>query len=741
MHKQFEPTRRTLCSNLAAKTLTTTPTTYHDKWLHQSGNPVSTPSLPSGNFWSLLNNIKVLHQYTEILSETASNKGPHALALHAHPDACVRGLEWLAPLLTTAIPIEDPTDYHNHVSLWRASNPGLFSNSEAMFHTHQAYVVEDLNMTRLLTTSLIPTARNYDVAIASNLLKTRPDSYDEFHTDLTTWRTKTAYHPLILAALHMPRAEQWLPPQCLHESDDWQSLLDSINQSGFLTHFRLEEILSRLSDRSQLLQNSICGVLDRICTLMDVKSDSPSPTPLSALLPSLQSKPDPQAPYTNSLLAWPTLKASIQNAIPPSLLCPSLSSSNRDGWGYKQLQLQVLSKQLLINPGPLQWIKKGACIPTEPHAGLITDRFQDMLFRMGETATSPEIAHLMLQPESMLECLSEINSAPDFSLINDRNNIIQSMSNPPNHAFLSCVKLLVSKLPPVTPQTFPAPLSVLAWRIDCPQPTILYIGHSDNIDLNSTQPHTLPKLLLYDKMPNRYISGISVLSDTLDTHQSLRAILADEILAGHQDFACHPFLQAQITSRNPPISTPATCTTLAETVAVFTQSKPDNHTEIPLHTSKPWEEDHIDDRYAETQTALNGTRYRDWVTMYRSEQDLFKSRLASHHIQITQLFHTHFPLSEQGKHTWVYVASTLPAETRVLRHVGGKNQLDALRRSVENRFMHDPKLLPVWTPGDTIDQSSMCTYSDPKSNQVLLVYAPISANNERLHFEVMSFQM
>ena len=739
MHKQSEPARRALCSTLAAKTLTTAPTTHHDKWLHQSGAPPTTPPLPSGSVWSLLNNIKVLHQYTETLSDTASNKGQHCLALHAHTDACVRGLEWLAPLLSTAIPIDDPTDYHNHISLWRASNPGLFSNSEAMFHTHQAYVVEDLNMTRLLTTALIPDAKNYDVAIASNLLKTRPDSFDEFQHELTTWRSKAAYYPLLLSALHMPKACQWT--MNLHETDDWQELLDSINQSGFVTQFRLEDIISRLSDRSTHLQNSICGVLDRICTLLDVKSDSTSSTPLSALLPFLQSKPDPKAPYTNSLLAWPTLKASIQNTIPPSLLCPALSSSNRDGWGYKHLSLQLASKQLLINPGPLQWIKKGTYIQTDIHAGLITDRFQDILFRMGDTATSPEIAHLMLQPESMLDCLAHRDSKPDLSLINDRDRIIESMSAQPNPAILSCIKLLVAQLPPVTPQTFPTPLSVLAWKIDCPQPTILYVGQSDNVDLNATPPHTLPKLLFYDKMPNRSISGISVLSDTLDPHTSLRAILSDEILTAHQDFASHPHLQTQITSKNPPASTPATSTTLAESVFLFAQTKPSNHTEIPLHTSKPWQEDHVDDRYAETQIATNGMRYRDWVSMYRSSDDLFKSRLASHHIQITQLFHTHFPLSEQGKHTWVYVASTLPAETRVLRHVGGKNPLDALRRSVENRFMHDPKLLPVWTPGDTIDQSSMCTYSDPASNQVLLVYAPISANNERLHFEVMSFRI
>ena len=364
---------------------------------------------------------------------------------------------------------------------------------------------------------------------------------------------------------------------------------------------------------------------------------------------------------------------------------------------------------------------------------------------MGEVATSPELAHLMIQPESFSACLSGQNSFGDLTLITDRPKILSLMSQtPPTDAILTAIQLLVSHLPSVTPQTFPTPLSVLAWRIECPQPAILYVGHSEHINLDSHPPHTLPKLIFFDKMPSKYLSGISVLSDTLPPHDSLRSILADEILKPHPDFSTHPFHQAKLSNRNqatPTQHTLVTTTTLAETVSVFSGPKPPKHTTVMLHRSQPWEEDHVDDRYAETQTAFNGTRYRDWVSIYRSGQDHFKSRLSSHHIQITQLFHTHFPVSQNNKHTWVSVASTLPTETRVLRHLGGKNPLEALRRSVENRFMHDTKLLPTWSPEDTIDASSVSVYSDPSANQVLLVYAPLSSDWNRRHFEVMSFRL
>jgi hypothetical protein len=140
-----------------------------------------------------------------------------------------------------------------------------------MFHTHQAYAVEDLNMTCLLVTSLLldATGRDYDVAITANILRACPSSFNESQTDLKTWSSQAAYHPLLLAVLLMPRADQWVPSQCLHESDDWQTLLDDINLRGFITEDRLTDICEMLSDLSPDLQNSIrmiCGVLDRVCT-------------------------------------------------------------------------------------------------------------------------------------------------------------------------------------------------------------------------------------------------------------------------------------------------------------------------------------------------------------------------------------------------------------------------------------------------------------------------------------------
>jgi hypothetical protein len=93
--------------------------------------------------------------------------------------------------------------------------------------------------------------------------------------------------------------------------------------------------------------------------------------------------------------------------------------------------------------------------------------FQDILLNMGEVAKSPKFANLMIQQESFSACLSGQNSIGDVTLITDRPKILSLMSQtPPTDAILTAIQLLVSHLPSVTPQTFPTPLSVLAWLVE-----------------------------------------------------------------------------------------------------------------------------------------------------------------------------------------------------------------------------------------------------------------------------------
>ena len=126
MQGRQDTTRRRLCSSLGAHAVQNTPKLHTDKWLHSKGVPPPSPTIPCGNLWELLNQIKILHQYTELVAEAAKGQGPHAFALYGGSEACVDGLEWMAPLCLSVEQPLSPEDYNDHMTIWRANNPGDF---------------------------------------------------------------------------------------------------------------------------------------------------------------------------------------------------------------------------------------------------------------------------------------------------------------------------------------------------------------------------------------------------------------------------------------------------------------------------------------------------------------------------------------------------------------------------------------------------------------------------------------
>ena len=764
-----------LCTYLGAQALSTAPKTLHTKWTHNSPlPPPPSPILPHGSLWSLVNHIKVLHQYTSLLSEAASGQGVHSPLLCGSEEMCQThsSLAWFSPLCCP-INSRDNPEYQKHIDIWRQANPGLYSHSEAAYHVHQGYTVEDRNMTRFLVSRIMQTAKEYEVDIAGNILRARPASYDEFYDQFINWRRAGLYHPLCLAARNLPNASQWVPKSQLHEAGDWQDLLDQFNESSFCSKHRMAAVCESLIDRSPMLCNHICAMLDRVAILIRVKSNPTSPTGSRCLddyMHMLQLPIDESSPYTHCLATWGKLRQIIEEAVPPSLMCPSLyPPSNRGAWGYSRMDLAMQHDLLCIQPSPLQWIEKGTLQKEsgEPKSQL-PDRLYDILTRMGEAATSPEIAHLMLSPKTMMACLGGSGDSADsidsHSKFTDRDHVIQNMANSSNIAntekmanvsnitniasdahFIGCIEKLVACLPVVGVRQFPGPKQFLAWRVDLPPRVLLYQGSNSEVDLSSTPPYLLPKISLQDKLQNRTLSGISIIQLDADVHTTLRALIAEEIIGPHTNFADHPHHKVAV-KVGPGKTEILHTTTLAEAVSLFTGPPPYSISKVALHESAPWDEDHIDDRYAECQVAANGTRLRDWATIYHADNEIQRCRMASHAVTCSEVYETHFPLSGQSGqsgqsgHKWVSVASTLPAETRVLRNMGGNTSLEVLRRSVESRFMHDGKLLPVRSKEDRVDRAHMELYSDSKSGQVLLAYAPISPDGSRKEIEFMSFR-
>ena len=799
-----EETRRKLCVHLGQQALAGAPSITQEKWLHQAGSPPRSPKLPVGSVWGLVNHIKVMHQYTELLSAAVCGEGPHVPLLRGLPESCVGSLDCFAPLCVPMGELQCAQEYQEHVEIWRKSNPGLFSHAEAAYHVHQAYLEEDPHMTRFLVSKMLSSPMEYEVAIAGNMLRASPTSFDDFSRDFTNWRRNGVYHTLCLGARLMPEACQWIPEHLMHESQDWQALLDDFNRSSFCSEARLEEYCEKLSDRSPKLSNFICALLDRACILTRVKSNHCGAESLDECLHGLNFESDPRSPYTHSLMTWGTLKQTLEASVPPLLLCPAVGHSlHRDTWGYPRLELRMESNNTLyIHTGPLKWVGKDTYEPCDFDASL--ERMQDILFRLGDAATSPEIACLMLYPKKFSMCF-DLNSesddiAGDVPLLESRASILEAMHCPnlkaeANEDYATCISSLVSCLPNITTESFANPLHLITWRMDLPSKAILYQGTSHTLDLSISPPYLLPKTVLLDKIPNRTTSGISIVPSEVDAHTAIRACLSQEIIGKHPDFMDHPMHQisarvpaafraneslksgfkigaklgastngsnigARMDTRmetsprkfsGPKTPNPVsihTSTTLAEAVSLFSGKQPQNLTEISLHESVPWEAEHIDDRYAEKQHAENGVRYRDWATLHRDDEGLHRCRLAMHRFTVNEIHHTLFPLvvdirggTNSSPQSWISVASTIPAETRVLRHIGGKNQVDILKKSIENRFINDTKLLPVRFAGDWVERPSVEIYTDEEACQVALVYAPCSEDGTRRTLELMSFRL
>ena len=709
----------------------------------------------------MVNHVKVLHQYLKVLSDSASGQGPHAPLLLGFPESCVNGLEWFAPLCGPMQPQPAKEEYESHVDLWRQSNPGLYSYAEAAYNVHQSYEVEDPHMTRFLVSLMKPAAKEYEVAIAGNILRARPASFDEFSGDFLGWRKRGLYHTLCLAARAMPSLDQWVPPRLEHEAEDWEELLGEFNKRSSCSAARMAGLFERLADRSFALNNHVCGLLDRVAILTRVKSNYPGEANLDEFAESL--KFPITEPFVNSLEFCVELKPVLEGAVPPSLMCPSLDPPSRGTWGYRKLELQLTeSENVVIHTGTLTWIDKEHIDVSCKQDGLHPERLRDILFRIGEALTSPEIAQLMYLPGTVEKIVTGLGNSADSNeeiraICCNRPALITMMDKfnhlPPWTRCAQAIEAVIQAIPSPTEYTHAPPMRLLAWRVDCPSKVILYEGAHDQLDLSQNFPHHLPKDVYPDRNYFRTTSGISLIPHgaNVDVHDALRSCIANEIAGKHSDFSNHASHQVLIKHAvgRPPSS--YTSTTLAEAVSVFSGPPPANTSRVTLHESVPWENEHIDFRYAEHQSADNGSRFRDWLTVYRKDDELHRCRLAAHEAVLETTYSSCFPVEKPASAAlqpgvgsffdWISVHSSLPAEIRTLRYLGGQTITEALKRSVDNRFMNDSKLLPVRNVGDKVERVNMEIYSDEESRQVVIAYAPTSAvDGAPRNIEVMSFR-
>ena len=179
-----------------------------------------------------------------------------------------------------------------------------------------------------------------------------------------------------------------------------------------------------------------------------------------------------------------------------------------------------------------------------------------------------------------------------------------------------------------------------------------------------------------------------------------------------------------------------THTALVEALAAMGLDPPMLHSRIPIHTSTAWTNDHLDARYAETQLADNGARFRDWLVVHADARAPQRCRLDSHTTETDKVYYTLFPWINQDATTWVRVASSVEPELRVLAPRGKGDVTERLLQSVKARFLQDLKLLPVRDPAHRVERAHTTVYTDPSAGQVMVSYAPTGAG--RIEFMLFS---
>lgn len=720
-----------------------------------SPNSDAEPSVVSnstGVVWKVANNLKVLGQYTRFLTEAVKTN----YFLKGAPSTCVQGLEWFFHFAQPVQPLK--LDEYQKVNEYLAAcaKASGASIKRAAFDMHRNVCKPERNFTQVLVEQHFPGQHTqYELDVCAYMLAQPELTYEAWKTIFPKWRESGLYYPLAIASVYMPHISSWLPAEVhgAHLATAMQKTLDSMQFPA-----NIEDHWTALGDLEDAWKLDTSGsadilsnLLDRLAVLMRVKSNGRGAgcclqTCLDQFAASTRLSDNM---HEQNYFAWHSLKKSIEEGFPPSLLSAPLVKPKRETWGFKRLTLDVELGDVDANRVSVPTVRfaesslehitaecaTASCAHTytppfikECMLHQTSQRVQDALWRLGELIISPEISSCILEPQAAL--------ARWVPTHEDKRNLASQPPPQPAHVlhymdtslppeqvgegYSALIRALEGMVPPIVTNYFPHPNTLLMWRLDTPPRAILYVGEGADVDPYATSQHHLPKIMAHAKLQQSDVGGIvkALYNSTEDSVRDCLKSFAADGLSAHASNTC---LLMKLDSNGKRVQgepvTPVTCTTLAESVACFALTKPPNTSNCNLHESCTWKKGGIDPRYAEKQLARNGFRYRDWTAIHVGKSTQ-QSRLASHVMSFEYIHTTLLPwIQADNTVKWVRMSSsTYPEIVTTLEE--GKT----LRQAVESRFLHDLRMLPN-EHGLKIERSQCEVYTDP-SGAVAIAYAP-----------------
>ena len=714
-----------------------------------------------GNAWKLHNDMCVLSQYGRVLRDACKEN----FFLTGAPATCVQGLEWFHSFAqpATAMTKSQSEDLDGFLTLCMKQS-GVKTVGEAAFNAHRSIARPSRQLSQFLVEHHFPGPhKEYEFDVCAYILAKPELTYNTWQATYPLWRMQGLYYPLGLASLYMPSLHSWLPAE-VHDTSvamAFHDCLESMRYPGQDHADALAALAKAWANDTTGAAEALSGKLDRLAILMGVKSNGKQYDLATALAKFIKGYPacpadaEPADMHRKNYEAWHCARQFVEATFPPSLLSGPLVIPKRDTWGYNKLTLAIDDEVQPGVPGPrvrfaqraLEHVKSAAvrnsvaytyqpAYVKECMLHQTSQRIQDVLWRLGEIATSPDMAICMLRPDLAIAALQEETSdsakeslAPKL-VVGEVLSMMGNKKRDATHAelYATYTEALEQSIPKPLTHYLPRTESVLFWRVDTPARALLYMGSGHDVDPHAHSTHHYDKLLMNSKVPGHHSGGI-----VRCTGQETEDALQDALCCYARDhLPTHPANTVLVSLSEPMSKTkkviPVTHTTLAESIACFGLTRPAHVNKCRVGVSASWKDDSIDPRYAETQLADNGQRFRDWTAVHVHSQGTQQSRLASHTVHYDCIHTTVVPWFQDDKSIqWVQISSSLPCEPRTLH---SSHSPSSLKQAVEGRFLHDLRLLPT-VNGAKVVKSNCEIYADP-SGTVGIVYCP--DGSQRLEF-------
>lgn len=170
-------------------------------------------------------------------------------------------------------------------------------------------------------------SRLYELELARHVMRRLGSraSLDQCALELSGWRRRGLYYPLLLAAASLPTLQQWLPPELEHEppARGLAALLAALASPALegpdLDSHVADFARSQAGPAHHASARHIASSLDRVAAVMRVKSDAAhrNDHALSGCLDRLRQL---TGNLTDPVDIWARAKTELERALPPSAL-------------------------------------------------------------------------------------------------------------------------------------------------------------------------------------------------------------------------------------------------------------------------------------------------------------------------------------------------------------------------------------------------------------------------------------